>query len=273
MNDIPKEWQLEPHYEPGLYWFSREPQSLKLLGEEIPATESEEYPGWYFLQRGDSMRIVDSLEEALATLKSRLKHWNMEDLLGRRAPIEVSGKVRKQMVIELLNTPIATPPPDYDPDRDKPLPPLLSCKWELGDYLLVASIDYTPFRSEFSTRFGRPNNPIRSLVGQVCTLSAIDLELLDEDDPEDLDDLNEDDLEPLDLLEDDEDFEQEEEEQDWEEIAVGMVSLEGNRLTVGFWSHTFDENTEVIGVAYEEASFEDKEKRYYLSPRRSHDRT
>lgn len=245
MNDIPKEWQLEPHYEPGLYWFSREPRPLKLLGEEIPATESEEYPGWYFLQRGDPMRIVNSLEEALTTLKSRLKHWNMEDLLGRRAPIEVSNKVRKQMVIELLNTPIATPPPDYDPDRDKPLPPLLSCKWELGDYLLVASIDYTPFRPEFSARFGQPNNPIRSLVGQVCTLHAIDLELLDEDG----------------------------EEQDWEEIAVGTVSLEGNRLTVGFWSHTFDENTEVIGVAYEEASFEDREKRYYLSPRRSDDRT
>jgi len=245
MNDIPREWQLEPHYEPGLYWFSREPQPLKLLGEEIPATESEEYPGWYFLQRGDPMRIVDSLEEALAALKSRLKHWNMEDLLGRPAPIEVSNKVRKQMVIELLNTPIATPPPDYDPDRDAPLPPLLSCKWELGAYLLVASIDYTPFRSEFSTCFGQPNNPIRSLVGQVCTLSAIDLELLDEDG----------------------------EEQDWEEIAVGPVSLEGNRLTVGFWSHTFDENTEVIGVAYEEASFEDREKRYYLSPRRSDDRT
>lgn len=93
------------------------------------------------------------------------------------------------------------------------------------------------------------------------------IELLDEDY------LDEDDLEPLDLLEDDEGFEEEEEEQDWEEIAVGMVSLEGNRLTVGFWSHTFDENTKVIGVAYEEASFEDKEKRYYLSPRRSHDRT
>lgn len=270
MNDIPREWQLEPHYEPGLYWFSREPQPLKLLGEEIPATESEEYPGWYFLQRGDPMRIVDSLEEALAALKSRLKHWNMEDLLGRPAPIEVSNKVRKQMVIELLNTPIATPPPDYDPDRDAPLPPLLSCKWELGDYLLVASIDYTPFRPEFSTRFGQPNNPIRSLVGQVCTLSAIDLELLDEDDPDDLD---EDNLEPLDLLEDDESFEEEEEEQDWEEIAVGPVSLEGNRLTVGFWSHTFDENTQVIGVAYEEASFQDEQKQYYLSLRSNHDRT
>lgn len=253
MNGIPKEWQLEPHYEPGLYWFSREPRPLKLLGDEIPAKESEEYPGWYFLQRGDSMPMAGSHEEALTTLKSRLKHWNMEDLLGRPAPVEVSNKVREQMVVELLNTPIATPPPDYDPDRDAPLLPLLSCRWELGDYLLVASIDYVPFRPEFSTRFGQPNNPICSLVGQVCTLSAIDLERLDEDD-----------LESLDLLEDDE-------EQKWKEVAVGAVSLEGNRLTVGFWSHTFDENTKVVGVAYEEASFQDEQKHYYLSLRSNHD--
>ncbi|AWR87401.1 hypothetical protein [Meiothermus taiwanensis] len=273
MNDIPKEWQLEPHYEPGLYWLSREPRPIKLFGKELPAKESVEYPGWYFLQRGEPMRIVDSLEEALAALKSRLKHWNMIDLLGRPAPIEASKSVRKQMVIDLLNAPIATPPPDYDPDRDEPFL-LLSCKWELGDYLLVASIDYTPFRPEFSTRFGQPNNPIRSLVGRVCTLRAMDFAQLDEDYPDDLDDLDEDDLEPLELLEDDEDLEfEEEEEPDWQEIAVGPVSLEGNRLTVGFWSCTFDENTEVTGVAYEEAVFDDEKKSYHLFVRRSNDRT
>lgn len=184
----------------------------------------------------------------------------MKDLLGRPAPIEVSGKVRKQMIIELLNTPIATPA-RLRPRPGRAATPLLSCKWELGDYLLVASIDYTPFRPEFSTRFGQPNNPIRSLVGRVCTLRAMDFAQLDEDYPDDLDDLDEDDLEPLELLEDDEDLEfEEEEEPDWQEIAVGPVSLEGNRLTVGFWSCTFDENTEVTGVAYEEAVFDDEKK-------------
>ncbi|WP_223299718.1 hypothetical protein [Meiothermus taiwanensis] len=123
MNDIPKEWQLEPHYEPGLYWLSREPRPIKLFGKELPAKESVEYPGWYFLQRGEPMRIVDSLEEALAALKSRLKHWNMIDLLGRPAPIEASKSVRKQMVIDLLNAPIATPPPDYRPRPGRAVPP------------------------------------------------------------------------------------------------------------------------------------------------------
>lgn len=53
------------------------------------------------------MRIVDILEEALATLKSRLKYWKREDLLCCSVRIQVSGKVRKQMVVELLNTPIS----------------------------------------------------------------------------------------------------------------------------------------------------------------------
>jgi len=207
----------------------------------------------------------------------------MEDFLGRGAPIEVSGKARKRMVVELLNAPIATPPLDHDPDRDEPLPPLLECKWELGEYMLVALIEYTPFRPEFSTRFGQPNNPVRSLVGQVCTLSAIDLDDLEEDDDDldDLDDVDEGDYELLgiedfevdeELDQDDLDHDDEDEDEDgWKEIAVGTVSLEGNRLTVGFWSHTFDENTRVVGVAYEEASFQDEKQIYHLSPRSNHD--
>jgi hypothetical protein len=280
MSSIPKEWQLKPHYQHGLLWLCREPRPTRLLGEEIPALEYKEYPGWYFLQWGDAMGIVDSLEEALGELKSRLKHWKMEDFLGRGVPVEVSGKARKRMVVELLNTPIATPPPDHDPDRDEPLPPLLECKWELGEYMLVALIEYTPFRPEFRTRFGQPNNPVRSLAGQVCTLSAIDLDDLEEDDDDldnldELDELDEGEYELLDLEVDQDDLNQDDEEDEdgWEEIAVGTVSLEGNRLTVGFWSHTFDENTKVVGVAYEEASFQDEKRRYHLSPRSNHDRT
>lgn len=105
----------------------------------------------------------------------------------------------------------------------------------------MAYIEYAPFRPEFSTTFGAANNPIRSLVGKVCTLKAAtqaDLEREDED----------------------EDFEAE-----WKELSVGTVHLEGNRLTVGFWSHTFKADTRVFGVAFEEASFEDENMSYYLS--------
>lgn len=241
MNSIPKEWRLKPHYQPGLLWLCREPRPIKFLGEEIPAVESKEYPGWYFLQRGDPMQIVDSLEEALSVLKSRLKHWKQNDLLGRPAPMEVSSETRKQMVLELLNTPIATPPPDHDPDQNEPLPPLLERKWELGEYMLVALIEYTPFRPEFSTRFGQPNNPVRSLAGQVCTLKAASQEDLDRE-------------------ADDQAF-----KAPWKQIAIGPVQIENNRLTVGFWSKTFADYTEVIGVAYEEASIEDEEMSYFLS--------
>lgn len=240
MNEIPKEWQLEPHYMPTLLWFSRKPQTRVVLGKEITSEESKSYPGWYFVQRGDRMRMVDSLEEALAELKSRIKHGNLGDLLGSPTPYQTSKSERKRMLAELLEAPIVTPPPNYGPDRDKPLT-LLERKWELGEYLLVAFIEYACFRPEFHTYFNAANNPMRSLVGKVCTLQAAtqaDLEREDED----------------------EDFEAE-----WKELSVGTVHLEGNRLTVGFWSHTFRADTLVFGVAFEEATFEDENMSYYLS--------
>jgi len=241
MNSLPREWQLEPHYQPSLRWFSREPQSQWLLGQKLPPPdESEEYPGWYFLQRGDTMRMVDSLEEALPEIKSCLKHWKLVGLLGQGAPYQASKRERKQMLAELLQMPIACLPANYDPDRDEPLPPLLECKWELGPYLLVATIEYTPFRPGFDTYFGKANNPIRSLVGRVYRLeAATQADLEREADVEDF-------------------------EAEWKEISSGTVSLEENRLTVGFWSRTFDPSTAVLGVAYEEASFEDEEFNYYL---------
>ncbi|GIW34766.1 hypothetical protein [Meiothermus sp.] len=237
---IPKEWQLEPHYEPTFSWFSREPHTLQFMGQEISPRESEDYPGWYF-SHGSFPQIVDSLEEALTQLKSRLKHWNLSDIFGRPAPYQASKSERKKMLADLLGAPIVPPPPGYDPDKDEPPPPLLKCKWELGNYLLVAAINYTPFRPELSTYFDQPNNPIYSLVGQVCTLQAATLADLERED-------------------EDEDFEAE-----WKELAVGTVHLEGNRLTVGFWSHTFEAHTPVYGVAYKEASFEDEKMSYYLS--------
>jgi hypothetical protein len=205
MNSIPRGW-----HEPGLTWLCR----------------------WYFLQRGGDTQVVDSLEEALTVLKSRLKHQRQNDIPGRPAPVQISGKARKRMVIELLSTPIATPLPDYDPDLNEPLPPLLECKWEPGEYVPVALIEYTPFRPEFGTRFGPPNNPVRSRVGQVCTLSAIDLDDLEEDD-DDLDDLDEGDYELLDLEVDQDDLSQDNGDgTEWREIAVGTVSPEGKCLTM-----------------------------------------
>jgi hypothetical protein len=241
MSNIPKEWQFEPHYQPSLYWFSREPQTRRYRGRELTPEELEGYPGWYFHQMSgrNSMRIVDTVDEALGELKSRIKQWKLEGPLGYPAPYQASKNEIRQMLVELFEAPIQNPPADYNPDRDDPLR-LMELQWELGVYLLVASIEYTPFRPEFDTVFCAANNPIRSVVGRVCTLRAatqadLEYEL------------------------DDEDFEAE-----WKEVAVGTVGLDDDRLTVGFWSHTFDPLTHVVGVAFEEANFEDEEMIYYL---------
>lgn len=235
---IPKEWQLEPHYEPTLSWFSHKPTTHKFI-LEIPPKESEDYPGWYFLH-GSFPQIVDSLEEALSRLKSRIKNWKLGDLFGRPAPYQASKSERKKMLADLLSAPIAPPPPGYNPDKDEPPPPLLECKWELGNYLLVAAINYTPFRPELSTYFDQPNNLIYSPLGKVCTLRAARLEDLERAAEEGV-------------------------EAKWTQVALGTVDLEANRLTLGFWSRTFEARTPVFGVALEGASFEDEELSYYLT--------
>lgn len=234
MNEIPKNWQEKPHYEPAVLWFTREARTRTVLGQQLMAEPSQEYPGWFFYFRADTRMLHESLQEALTELKSILKHWRMEDRFGtERIALQPSKDERKRMVVQLLEYPIPDPTPPFDPESDPQPPERVHLQWEFGDHLLVVSLGYSPFREEFTTTIGSADNPIRSLVGKVCTLQAA----------------TEADLE-REL--DDEDFEAE-----WKEIALGPVAFQDNRLMVGFWSHTFDPDTPVTGVAFEEASFFD----------------
>ncbi|MDX2005557.1 MAG: hypothetical protein SFU83_09800 [Meiothermus sp.] len=94
-----------------------------------------------------------------------------------------------------------------------------------GDFALLAQVFFAPFREDFKTTFGAANNPARSLEGRVCKLI---------------------------------DFETD------EVFSQGGVSMQGNRLTVGFWSKEFAGNLEVGGVAYAEAFWESGGVEFYL---------
>ncbi len=240
MSTIPKTWQKKPHYEAVMAWFTREPRERYVMGQKFMTEESKEFPGWYFFLRADEHRVYDRLEEAVGKIKTTLKNWRMQDRFGLdRVTFQASKEERKQMVVQLLEYPIVNPTPSTQPDDDGN--EIVQLKWEFSEYMLVASIWHTPFGEEFTTTMGNPDNPIKSLVGKVCTLQAATQADLDRE-------------------LDDEDFEAE-----WKEIAVGPVSFEDNRLTIGFWSHTFDPTTPVVGVAYEEASFEDEKMSYYVN--------
>lgn len=242
MSKLPQEWQSKPHYELMVGWFSREPKARRILGEEVMSEPSRDYPGWYFWFRADGHRLYDSLEQAITAGKTILKNWQMESQMVRaRAPLTLSKEERKNLVVELLGYPVPDSTPQFEPDSDQEQPELVKLFWEFGEYALNLSIWYSPLRDEFSTTFGSANNPLRSLEGSICTLQAASQADLQHET-------------------EDEDFEAE-----WKEVAVGPVSLEDDRLTVGFWSHTFDPQSPVIGVAYEEASFEDETMSYFLS--------
>ena len=94
-----------------------------------------------------------------------------------------------------------------------------------GEYALLVQIFFAPFREDFETTFGAANNPVRSLEGKVCTLVNFETE---------------------------------------EVLSEGGVNLQGNRLTVGFWSKEFAGRLEVSGVAYAEAFWVDGGVKYYL---------
>lgn len=238
MAGIPSRWRLEPHYEPSLVWYTRDPKEglfpQEWEGERRQALEDE--PGWYVFCSLILPVVVDSPEEALAVLKSSLKRGDLACFGGGSPPVRLSKRERKRLVLDLLGASITPPPPDYDPDSEGPVPVVLERRWELNGYLLVARVFYTPFRPEFETKFGAPDNPVRSLEGRVCLVYAAY--------PED---------------EEDEDYA-------WEELARGPVRLEGNRLTVGFWTREFDPETPVEGVAYEGASFAAEGVLYHLEP-------
>lgn len=232
MSTIPETWQPKPHYEVGITWFIRKPNEREVMGEEFAAEESKEFSGWHFFLRTNEDLLYDRLEDAIGKIKTTLKHWRMQNPFGiERVPIQVSKKERKQMVVQLLEYPITHPDDESE---------ILRLKWEFGEYMLVVSIWHVPFAEEFITTMNSPDNPIKSLVGKVCTLygatqADLDLEL------------------------DDDDYHAE-----WREIATGPVTFEDHLLCVGLWSQAFEASTAVIGVAYEEASFEDEKMRYHL---------
>jgi hypothetical protein len=94
-----------------------------------------------------------------------------------------------------------------------------------GDFALLVQVFFAPFREDFETTFGAASNPARSLEGQVCTLVNFETEEL---------------------------------------LSQGSVNLQGNRLTVGFWSKEFAGRLEASGVAYAEAFWEEGGVKYYL---------
>jgi hypothetical protein len=76
-------------------------------------------------------------------------------------------------------------------------------------------------RDEIETVFSDADNPIRSMVGLECAVSKG-------------------------------------KDKDWEDLATAALELEGNTVRVGDWSRDFEDQNEVTGIAFGEASVYDE---------------
>jgi hypothetical protein len=92
-------------------------------------------------------------------------------------------------------------------------------------YALLVQIFFSSFQEEFETTFGAANSPVRSLEGKLCRLINY---------------------------------------QTNEVLSEGTAAIQGNRLTVGFWSKEFAGSLEVNGTAYAEAFWVDSGVQFYL---------
>lgn len=322
--NLPEQWREVGHYDLRIAWLHNQPQAHTLEFQQIMEEHGKKislevagHSGWWLYSNVLFGSSFDVLEEALALAKSTLKNSDLaasalsfDVLPGSSAPVRLSKSQRIKLIDQIM----------HEPKYELLEGIVREAFFQLEDYALSVRIEDVPYREEFEAMFAAPENPLRSLEGEICTVytSVLDEDLEDEDlddfdmdddfdegledsdmddldeeekkefreflealekgetpklpsmlkpeftesdEAEDLDELEElDELEDLDDLDDLEDDEDEMlEDGDWQEVAKGVVRLEGNTLHVGDWSCTVPENELVYGTAFMQASFDLKE--------------
>jgi hypothetical protein len=91
------------------------------------------------------------------------------------------------------------------------------------EYALALSVERTNFRRWIDGDFNAEDNPIKSLVGEVCTVKTIAFEAPEKEKPQ--------------------------------QVAEGVLELSGNTVRVADWEQTFNENDEIFeSVAFYEVN-------------------
>lgn len=245
--DFPSEWQENDHYHFRVAWLQPYPDYLALDAGDFRLVDAEEaqqegleptfeldvHPGWWIRTNVDS-GWDDSLEESVNAVKSVLKNSEFGAGVlelrrrGERAPERLSKSQRRALIGQIMH-------PRKNPHAEPDDGVVREAFLRIGEHALWAWIEHAPFREEFETTFGAPENPLRSLVGGACVLHGLAMD----------------------------DYEKE--ERPWRELARGPLELEGTMVRVGSWSHTFEGDEEVFGAAFEEASLESAALRMSLS--------
>lgn len=301
--NLPEQWREVSHYDLRIAWLHNQPQAHTLEFQQMMEEEHGKkislevagHPGWWLYSNVLFGSSFDALEEALALTKSTLKNSGLaasalsfDVLPGSSAPVRLSKSQRIKLIDQIM----------HEPKHELLEGIVREAFFQLDDYPLSVWIEEIPYPEEFEAMFAAPENPLRSLESEICTVytSALDEDFDDEDfdDGEELseeeqkefrdfleavekggtpklpsmlkpDSTESDDIEKLDELEELDDLDDLEEEDEileddeWKEVAKGVVRLEGNTVHVGDWSCTVPESELVFGTAFMQASFDLKE--------------
>jgi hypothetical protein len=268
---LPKEWQKVSDYSLRIGWLHNQPKPSHLEMQEMFKAEGKEvsleilgHPGWWNYANV-FMNSFGTLEEALAAAKSTLKNsdfkpsgFMLEESPSTSAPVKLSKSQRIKLIDEIMHEPAI---------KHEDL--LREAFVQEGDYALSVWIEELSFREDFEAAFESPENPLRSFVGETATVHTaplvedededeLDLGDFESDDDPDMEDLSEEELvETIGALERMKDVD---DDTDWQEVAKGMVKIEGNTLLVGEWQCVVPDDELIYGAAFESASFDLKEK-------------
>lgn len=264
---LPQEWQEITEYSLRVGWLHTKPTPSQLeLQEAIKENDKNAsleivgHPGWWLHSYVVAMVTFETLDDALASAKSTLKNsdlngagFGLEDALSK-APAKLSKSQRVKLIDEIMHEP-----------KEKHEGLVREAFLQEGDYALSVWIEELSFRPDFEAAFVAPENPLRSFVDKAATIYSAPLVESEEEDELDLGDFEaEDDPDMEDLSEEEmieaigalERMKDVDADADWQEVARGVVRLEGNTLLVGEWQCVIPDEALVYGAAFESASFD-----------------
>ena len=234
-SELPAGWQKKDHFTVNVLWLSRtrNPGSLERDQElrqmlidmgkpEAAAEVNGEFhfaPGWYVHASIEDW-YCDTQEDAEREIKRILKNSSfaspkIADETPSKPPVHVSKSQRRELITRWRNR-LEQPATISEHDEIQH-----NTMLEFGsDLALFVGMYNSRFEGRIGAYFKTKSNPLRSMIG---TEKIVGIATSDDD------------------------------TEDWQQLARGILEIHGNEVRVGTWKQTFLEDQLVYGVAFEEA--------------------
>jgi hypothetical protein len=193
-----------------------------LLKMELELPKINKREGWYHYYISEAFKVVETFPALVTHIRFFLKTNDLGAgplemmFQNMKAPVTLTKPQRLDLADRFIKVIEAHPFKEKDQEYIEFVEPF-------KDYALALSVERSNFRGWIDGNFEAEDNPIKSLVGEVCTVKTIAFEAPEKEKP---------------ML-----------------VAEGILELSGNTVRVADWEHTFDDQDEVFeSVAYFEVN-------------------